>query len=111
MGTFHGFVAVQRRGTLALPPELRRRYHLTEPGAQVEITEREDGVLEIRPTIAIPASQSWFWTTDWQRREQEADQAVAAGELTVHPDAEEFLLGLDALGDESAANQSTAGNR
>jgi bifunctional DNA-binding transcriptional regulator/antitoxin component of YhaV-PrlF toxin-antitoxin module len=52
MGTepgFHGFLSVQGRGAVALPPTLRRRYHLDRPGAQVEVTERDDGVLELRP--------------------------------------------------------------
>jgi hypothetical protein len=52
---FHGFLTLQARGVLALPPVLRARYQLDRPGAQVEITERDDGVLEIRPQVAIPA--------------------------------------------------------
>ncbi|MCV2490729.1 AbrB/MazE/SpoVT family DNA-binding domain-containing protein [Geodermatophilus sp. YIM 151500] len=50
----HAYVTVQRRGTVALPPALRHKHHLDEPGAQVEITEREDGVLELRPLVAGP---------------------------------------------------------
>jgi bifunctional DNA-binding transcriptional regulator/antitoxin component of YhaV-PrlF toxin-antitoxin module len=43
------FLNVQGRGTVALPPDIRRRYGLDEPGAQVELVERDDGVLELRP--------------------------------------------------------------
>ena len=57
---FHGYVGVQGRGVVALPAEVRRRLHLDQPGAQVEITEREDGVLELRPSLPIPADQHWF---------------------------------------------------
>ena len=35
------YVVLQDRGILALPPELRERYHLDDPGAQVRIVERE----------------------------------------------------------------------
>ena len=49
-------------GVVALPAEVRRRLHLDEPGAQVEITERDDGVLELRPSLPVPADQRWFWT-------------------------------------------------
>ncbi|OPX12771.1 hypothetical protein B1790_02465 [Mycobacterium sp. AT1] len=55
--TFHGVVAVQPRGIVALPADLRRRLHLDESGAQVEITEREDGVVELRPAPPVPADQ------------------------------------------------------
>ena len=76
---------------IALPPELRRRYQLDRPGAQVEITERPDGVLEIRPTLAIPASQAWFWTEAWQKREREADADIAAGRVTTYDDVDAFV--------------------
>jgi len=93
----HAYVAVQRRGTVALPPMLRRRYHLDEPGAQVEITERDDGVLELRPLVAVPASEAWFWEERWQAGEREVDEHATAGEVTEHPTGEDFLAHLDAL--------------
>ncbi|MCB1253068.1 MAG: AbrB/MazE/SpoVT family DNA-binding domain-containing protein [Austwickia sp.] len=96
---FHGYVGVQGRGVVALPAEVRRRLHLDQPGAQVEITEREDGVLELRPSLPIPADQHWFWTQRWQDREREVDQHVAAGDLTVHGDGSALLEHLEALED------------
>lgn len=60
----------------------------------MEITERPDGVLEIRPTVAIPASQAWFWTKSWQKREQEADADIAAGRVTSYDDVDSFLADL-----------------
>jgi hypothetical protein len=82
---------------VALPALLRKRLRLDQPGAQVEITEREDGVLELRPTIAVPAAEAWFWTDRWQEGERAVDAHVAAGETTVHESAEDFLAHLDAL--------------
>ena len=93
----HEFVALQSQGLLALPNALRRKYELDEPGAQVEITERADGVIELRPHTAIPTPQTWFWQPDWQAREQRVDQHVAAGQVTVHVSAEVFLLHLDQI--------------
>lgn len=97
---FHGFVTVQSRGTVALPALLRKRFRLDEPGAQMEITEREDGVLELRPTVAVPATEAWFWTDRWQKGERAVDDHVAAGETTVHESADDFLAHLDALAPE-----------
>lgn len=102
MERFHGFVGVQGRGTVALPTVLRRRYHLDEPGAQVEITEREDGVIEVRPAVAVPASQAWFWTPAWQQREREVDEHVLAGRSSTFVDGDEFTAHLDSLQAESA---------
>lgn len=102
METYHGFVGIQGRGTVALPAVLRRRYHLDEPGAQVEITEREDGVLEVRPAVAVPASQAWFWTPEWQQREREVDEHVAARRTSSFGDADELGAHLDTLEAEPA---------
>lgn len=76
---------------------LRRRLHLDEPGAQLEVTERPDGVAELRPFLPVPSDQAWFWTERWQEREREVDEHVAAGRVTVHEDGDEFLDRLDAL--------------
>lgn len=97
---YHGFVAVRGRGTVAIPVDLRKRYHLDRPGAQVETTEREDRVLELRPTLAVPATEAWFWDERWQTGEREVDAYVAAGEVTRHETADDFVAHLAALDDE-----------
>ena len=61
---------------------------------QVEVTEREDGVIELRPQVPVPASQAWFWTDAWQKRERQADEDVAAGRVTSYDDGESFLASL-----------------
>ena len=100
MTGFHGYVGVQSRGVIALPTELRRRLHLDEPGAQVEILERDDGVLELRAALPTAADQAWFWKERWQAREREVDELVDHGEVTVHGSAEEFLDHLDHLAED-----------
>jgi hypothetical protein len=45
---------------------------------------------------ARDASQAWFWTPEWQAREREADEDLAAGRLTRHESDEEFLAALRA---------------
>lgn len=97
---FHGFLTVQGRGTVALPPGLRSRMGLDRPGAQVEVNERDDGVLELRPTVAVPAADAWFWDRRWQAGEREVEDHVAAGRVTVHADADSLLAHLDALASE-----------
>jgi bifunctional DNA-binding transcriptional regulator/antitoxin component of YhaV-PrlF toxin-antitoxin module len=94
------YVTLQGRGTLALPADVRRRHQLDEPGAQVEVVERDDGVIELHPHVPVPADQAWFWTDRWQAREREADAQVAAGEVKTHESADDFLKHLDALEEE-----------
>jgi bifunctional DNA-binding transcriptional regulator/antitoxin component of YhaV-PrlF toxin-antitoxin module len=89
------FLTLQNRGLLALPPDVRRRHHLDQPGAQVELVERDDGVLEIRPYVPVPADQAWFWTESWQAGEREASEDLDQGRGRKVKDAESFLASLD----------------
>jgi len=89
------YVPVQPRGTITIPAAIRRRFHLDEPGAQVEITEHE-GTIILRPHLAVPADQAWFWTERWQQMEREADEDINAGRIHTAGSTEEFLDQLDA---------------
>jgi antitoxin MazE len=91
----HTFVTVQGRGLITIPTAIRRRFGLDQPGAQVEVIER-DGEIVLRPQVAVPADQAWFWTERWQKMEREADDAIAAGSTVAVEDVEEFLADLDA---------------
>ena len=91
---YQDFLSLQMRGVLALPPEVRKRLLLDSPGAQVEVTDSEDGVMELRPQVPVPASQAWFWTDDWQALERQADEDLAAGCVTSNDDGESFLASL-----------------
>lgn len=95
MSTYHGYLALQGRGLLSLPRELRERFGLDDPGAQLEVTEREDGVLELRPVVPIPADQAWFWSKRWERMEREAESDIEKGRTKRFDSADEFLAELD----------------
>jgi hypothetical protein len=88
-------LSVQSRGTIALPADLRARLHLDGPEAQIRLTDRGDGTVEMVPVVAIPADQSWFWADRWQAMEREADADVAAGRTTVVDGADELVALLD----------------
>ncbi len=94
MAEDHSFVTVQGRGLIAIPTAIRRRFGLDQPGAQVEVIERE-GEIVLRPHVAVPADQAWFWTERWRQMEREADDAIAAGRITSVAGVEELLTDLN----------------
>jgi bifunctional DNA-binding transcriptional regulator/antitoxin component of YhaV-PrlF toxin-antitoxin module len=93
-------VSVQSRGTIALPADLRRRLHLDEPGAQIQIIEHEDGTVELQPMLPIPADQRWFWTKRWQAMEREADEDIAAGRVSHAMEVDEFVERINQISDD-----------
>lgn len=70
-----------------------------------EASERGDGVLKIRPAVAVPAEEAWFWESRWQEGEREVDGLVAAGETTVHGSADDFVAHLTALEGDPRASE------
>jgi len=56
-------------------------------GAAILLEEISDG--------RIDPDQAWFWTREWQTREREADDDLAAGRVTSYESDEEFLAALD----------------
>jgi AbrB family looped-hinge helix DNA binding protein len=103
MDSHIGFAAVQpKNGTITIPAQLRRRFGLDRPGAQVEIVVR-DGEIVLVPHVAIPADQAWFWSKEWQAKEREADEDLAAGRRTDFDSSAEFLAHLEQLSADADA--------
>jgi AbrB family looped-hinge helix DNA binding protein len=90
------YVALQKRGVIALPLSIRKRFGLDTPGAQLEIIE-QDGEIILRPHLPIPADQTWFWTPEWQTKEREVDSYRQAGNVNEFETDEAFLQHLDTL--------------
>ena len=82
------------RGSITLPAEVRHRHRLDEPGAQVEIVERDDGVIELHPLLPHRADQAWFWAERWQAMEQEAQDDITAGRVETFDSSDELLADL-----------------
>ena len=74
----HTFVTVQSRGVIAIPPAIRHKFGLDRPGAQVEVSVRK-GEIVLKPYMAVPADQAWFWSDEWQEKERQADEDLKAG--------------------------------
>lgn len=83
---------VGRKGQITIPAAIRRVAGI-EPGDAFEVEVAGDGIL-LR-TADIDPDQAWFWTPEWQAKEREADEALAAGQFTRYLSTEEFLASLD----------------
>lgn len=57
-------------------------------GAAILLEEITDG--------RIDSEQAWFWTREWQAKEREADEDLAAGRVTTYDGDDQFLGALEA---------------
>lgn len=57
----------------------------------------DDGTVTVRRYVSMPTDQRWFWTTDWQEGEHEADESIKTGNTTVHRSVEDMFAHLDVL--------------
>jgi antitoxin component of MazEF toxin-antitoxin module len=50
-------------------------------GTHVSV-EIEDNAVILRPVIAVPKSQAWFWEEEWQKGEKEAERDIEKGQIS-----------------------------
>ena len=62
-------------------------------GEPLNVRVTEDGILLARAEEPDP-DQWWFWTPEWQAKEREADEDLAAGRFTRYSSDEEFRAAL-----------------
>ena len=89
-----GATTIRNKGQVTIPADIRRATRL-EDGDPVEVVVVEEGIL-LRPQKVIDATQAWFWTPEWQEKEREADEDIAAGRVERFESDEEFLAALEA---------------
>src|SRR5436305_7107172 len=78
-------------GRLTPPRNASRPFDTTDDPAERDYQQGRTGRGSERG-----ASQAWFWTPEWQAREREAEEDLAAGRFTRHESDEEFLAALRA---------------
>jgi bifunctional DNA-binding transcriptional regulator/antitoxin component of YhaV-PrlF toxin-antitoxin module len=85
---------LRSKSQLTLPAAIASALRVHE-GDEIEFLVGESGTVELRGRRSVPTDQAWFWTPEWQAMEREADEAIAAGDVTRYDNAEGFL---DSLG-------------
>lgn len=65
---------------ITIPQEVFEQLGL-QPGDFLEVQVRDEALYLI-PQKLVPRDQAWFWSKEWQEREQEADEEIAKGELS-----------------------------
>jgi AbrB family looped-hinge helix DNA binding protein len=83
---------VTRNGQITLPAAVRRAAGIKE-GDLVAVTLDREAIV-LTPKRLVDKSQAYFFTEAWQAGEREADQDIAAGQLTEYEDVEALIHSL-----------------
>ena len=71
-------LTLRRNGQITLPAELRRQASASE--GDVFLAEvRDTDEIVLRRKKLVDASQSYFWTDEWQRDERDAQEDIRQG--------------------------------
>ena len=86
-------LTLRRNGQITLPAELRRQARASE--GDVFLAEvRDSDEIVLRKKKLIDASQSYFWTDEWQRGEREAQEDIRQGRTKRFRSAKALLADL-----------------
>jgi AbrB family looped-hinge helix DNA binding protein len=67
-------------GQVTLPKAIRKKTNM-QPGDFVEVNLDDEGRIVLTPKKLIDASQTYFWTEEWQKGERKADEDIKAGRV------------------------------
>lgn len=67
-------------GQVTLPKDIRKKTNM-QPGDFVEVELNDEGHIVLTPKKLIDASQTYFWTEEWQKGERKADEDIKSGRV------------------------------
>jgi antitoxin MazE len=72
---------ISSKRQISIPKNVMTMLNL-KPGDEIDI-RIEDGTARLLPitTLKVPRDQAWFWTKEWQEKERQADEDIAAGKF------------------------------
>lgn len=84
---------VTRHGQITIPAALRKQVGIEE-GDLVELQIVDDHIV-LTPKKLIDKSQAYFWTTEWQEAERQAQADIEAGRIKEFASVDELFADLD----------------
>lgn len=84
---------VTRHGQITIPAALRKQVGIEE-GDLVELQIVDDYIV-LTPKKLIDKSQAYFWTTEWQEAERQAQADIEAGRIKEFASVDELFADLD----------------
>lgn len=70
---------IRSRSQITIPADIIKKLNLKQ-GDTLDV-EIEDNQIILRPVIAIPKEQAYFWTKQWQSEEKQIQSDIASNNI------------------------------
>ncbi len=85
---------VTRNGQITLPAAVRQAVNIEEGDLIAVVVEGD--TIRLSPQKLVDKSQTYFWSSDWQKSELEASEDMGAGRIQEFNDVNSLIEALEA---------------
>ena len=83
---------LRRNAQITLPTAVRKAAHLED--GDILDCEVRDGLIVLTPKKLVDKRDTWFWSSEWQKAEAEAQKDIDAGKVREFQSVDDLLQGL-----------------
>ena len=70
---------IRSRSQITIPSEIIKKLNLKQ-GDTLEVEVEGDQIV-LRPVVAVPKDQAYFWTSEWQIEERQVQSAIKSDKI------------------------------
>lgn len=83
---------IRKNAQITLPAGIRKAVHLED--GDVLDCEAKEGRIILTPKKIVDKTDAWFWTSDWQKAEAEAQKDIDSGKVKEFDSADDLIEDL-----------------
>jgi antitoxin MazE len=84
---------IRSRSQITIPSEVIKKLNLKQ-GDTLEVNI-EGNQIVLRPVVAIPKDQTYFWTKEWQQEERQVQSDIETNKIKSTKSKKELFKDLD----------------
>ncbi|NLI90817.1 MAG: AbrB/MazE/SpoVT family DNA-binding domain-containing protein [Peptococcaceae bacterium] len=83
---------IRSRSQITIPSEIIKKLNLKQ-GDTLEVDVEGDQII-LRPVVAIPKDQTYFWTKEWQQEEKQVQSDIETDKIKYAKSIDELFKDL-----------------
>lgn len=83
---------IRSRSQITIPSEIIKKLNLKQ-GDTLEVTVEDDQII-LRPVVAVPKDQAYFWSKEWQQDEKQVQSDIEKDKIKSTQSKDELFKDL-----------------